>query len=348
MPLLSSDYRPSPWMRNGHISTIYAALLRRVPNPGQQRERLELEDGDFLDLDWSYASKVRSKSTQNSSHGSQNKHIRSDRGAKALVLIHGLEGNAQRPYMLGSAAVFQKAGFDVCSVNLRGCSGMPNRLYRSYHSGATEDLNAVLKHLGQTKGYEEIYLKGFSLGGNLILKFLGETWQTARYIRAAVAVSVPCDLHDSLQQLNMSKNQLYARRFLRNLKGKLRQKQRLFPDLISDAMIQKVRTLKDFDDLYTSQAHGFRDALDYYARCSSLEFLSGIRVPTLLLNAANDSFLGPSCYPEAMAQSQDNLFFESPVYGGHVGFHLGGGVYYNELRALEFIEGVKREEENDL
>ncbi len=323
MPVLPSDYTPPVWLRNGHLSTIYSALLRRVPDPGQQRERLELEDGDFLDLDWSYSEQ---------------------RGMRVLVLVHGLEGNAQRPYMLGSAAIFQKAGFDVCAVNLRGCSGVPNRLYRSYHSGATEDLDAVLQHVMHQRGYEEVFLKGFSLGGNLILKFLGEDWKTARHIRAGVAVSVPCDLHESLLELNKRKNHLYAQRFLRHLRGKLRQKQQLFPTRVSDAMIREVRTLKDFDDRYTSQAHGFRDALDYYARCSSLDFLHNIRVPTLLLNAANDSFLGPKCYPEEQARDQEHLFFEAPVFGGHVGFHLAGGVYYNELRALEFILGTIRKQ----
>lgn len=316
MPLLTSEYRPLPLMRLGHVSTIYSALLRRVQNPGQQRQRLELPDGDFLDLDWSFAG---------------------DSGKRVLVLLHGLEGNAQRPYMLGSAAVFQRAGYDVCAVNFRGCSGVPNRLFRSYHSGATEDLDTVLRHLLEDKGYREVCLKGFSLGGNLILKFLGEQWATADQVRAAVAVSVPCDLHDSLLRLGSRENGLYARRFLKHLKAKLRQKQRLFPERITDAMITGIRSLKDFDDAYTSQAHGFRDAVDYYTRCSSARFLAGIRTPTLLINAENDSFLGESCYPEAQAREHSNLYFEVPAYGGHVGFHQPGGVYYSERRALEFI-----------
>ena len=325
MPVVPSAYKPEIWMRNGHLSTIYSALLRRVPDPGQERERLELADGDFLDLDWSFASA---------------------RVKKVLVLIHGLEGNAQRPYMLGSAGLFQKAGFDICAVNLRGCSGVPNRLYRSYHSGVTEDLDAVVHHLVHQKNYQDIFLKGFSLGGNLILKFLGEHWESSAWVRAAVAVSVPCDLHDSLQQLNQPKNVLYARRFLRNLREKLREKQRLYPDRITDAMIRNVRSLKDFDDLYTSKAHGFEDALDYYEQCSSRPFLPAIRVPVLLLNAVNDSFLGPECYPSDQARRQENLFYEAPDYGGHVGFHLAGGIYYNERRGLEFIESVIREGED--
>ena len=175
MPLLSSSYRPEVFFRNGHLATIYSALMRKVEGPEQSRERITLPDGDFLDLDWSKADEPTEK---------------------VLVLLHGLEGNAQRPYMMGSARLFSGNGYDVCSVNLRGCSGEPNRLFRSYHSGATEDLEAVLDHILEKHPYRSIYLKGFSLGGNLILKFLGEYPQYSDRIAGAVAISVPCDLHD--------------------------------------------------------------------------------------------------------------------------------------------------------
>jgi predicted alpha/beta-fold hydrolase len=317
MPLTHSSYSPPLWMRNGHLATIYSALLRRVKNPGQERERLELADGDFLDLDWSFSENP---------------------GQKVLILLHGLEGNAQRPYMLGSAALFSESGYDVCAVNLRGCSGEPNRLYRSYHSGATEDLEAVVWHVRNTKKYPAIFLKGFSLGGNLILKFLGEGSDAAGLIRAAAAISVPCDLHDSLQQLQQPKNWMYAQRFLSHLKEKMREKQGRFPERLSEDLINRVQTLKDFDDLYTSQAHGFKDALDYYTRCSCKPFLPDIQVPSLLLNAANDSFLGPSCYPEALAKDHPNLLFEHTDYGGHVGYYASGPFYYSESRSLEFLQ----------
>ncbi len=301
--------------RNGHLSTIYSAVFRKVNAPVQQRERLELPDGDFLDLDWS----------------------RTESGSRrVVVLLHGLEGNAQRPYMLGSVRVFAKAGYDVCAVNLRGCSGEPNRLYRSYHSGATEDLKAVLDHLEKAYAYSHVFLKGFSLGGNLILKYLGEDPGAASRIRAAVTVSVPCNLHESLLQLNQARNSLYSQRFLTNLRAKLKAKQQLFPERITEQLIARVRTLKDFDDLYTSQAHGFEDALDYYRRCSSLPLLGNIRVPTLLINAENDSFLGPDCYPQQAGETNPHLFFERPEYGGHVGFYQPGNVYYNEARAIQF------------
>ena len=317
MPLLTSSYRPEVFFRNGHLATIYSALLRKVEGPEQFRERITLPDGDFLDLDWS-----RSESPTD----------------KVLVLLHGLEGNAQRPYMTGSAHIFSARGYDVCAVNLRGCSGVPNRLFRSYHSGATEDLDAVLRHVLKIRKYKRIYLKGFSLGGNLILKFLGEHPTYSDRIAGAAAISVPCDLHDSLQQLNKAKNWLYARRFLSTLREKVREKQKRFPDRITPAEVEKIRTLKDFDDYYTSRAHGFTDAIDYYTQCSSLRFLEGIRVPTLLLNARNDSFLGSRCYPIEACRNHSDIYFENPDYGGHVGFVGEGSYYYSEQRSLEFLD----------
>ena len=321
MPLVTPAYHPPAIWRSGHLSTIYSGLFRRLPDPGYRRERLELPDGDFLDLDWLEPQEIRKSGTRRDT----------------VVLVHGLEGDTRRPYMVGSAASLAREGYAVCAVNLRGCGGEPNRLYRSYHSGATEDLDAVVHHLATRQPEGRIYLKGFSLGGNLILKYLGEDSVRARQIRAAAAISVPIDLRDSLLQLQQLKNRLYARRFLRNLREKIRQKHRLFPDRISQESIRRIRSLKDFDDVYTSRAHGFVDALDYYARCSSLQVLANIRVPTLLLNARNDSFLGPACYPGALAEQHPCLYFEAPAHGGHVGFILPGGSYYNELRTIRFF-----------
>src|SRR5690606_8000165 len=175
MPLIASTYDPPLFFRNGHLSTIYAGILRRVDPPARTRERIALGDGDFLDLDW-YGEK--------------------DPGRKLIVLLHGLEGDAGRPYITGSAKLLVEHGFHCCALNLRGCSGEPNRLFRAYHSGATEDLREVLLHILNTTDYDRIYLKGFSLGGNLVLKYLGEQPQLPKQIRAAVAVSVPCDLKD--------------------------------------------------------------------------------------------------------------------------------------------------------
>lgn len=258
-----------------------------------------LSDGDFLDLDWS------DSVTQTQ---------------KLVILLHGLEGDAQRPYITGSAKILNQNGYDTCAVNYRGCSGEPNVKYRSYHSGATEDLIEVLNHILNTKNYSEIYLKGFSLGGNLLLKYLGEGNDVPKEIKGAVAVSVPCNLHDSCKQLLSIKNIMYAIKFKGNLLDKLRQKQHMFPNKISDNDIKSIKTLKDFDDIYTSQAHGFEDALDYYKKSSSLQFLPHIQVPSLIINAKDDSFLGPECYPVKETDRNTKLFLEMPSYGGHVGF----------------------------
>lgn len=317
MPVLESPYRCNYLFQNGHLSTIYAGAVRKVTGVTQHRERISLPDGDFLDLDWSYAPQT---------------------GQQLVLLLHGLEGNAQRAYMLGAAKALNQAGFDVCAMNFRGCSGTPNRKYRSYHSGATEDLIAVITHVMGTTNYKDIYLKGFSLGGNLILKYLGEGNAIPTSIKGAVTISVPCQLANSLEALLSSKNMLYAARFKKNLILKLRAKQALFPDLIPPDAFARIRTLKDFDDIYTSKAHGFKDAMDYYAQCSSLQFLPNIQVPTLIINAKNDSFLGAECYPVAQAAHHAKLSLEMPQHGGHVGFYGAKNQTYTECRAVQFFK----------
>ncbi|WP_222982179.1 YheT family hydrolase [Flagellimonas meishanensis] len=319
MPLVAAAYRPPIFFRNGHFATIYSGLIRSIGDVTQKRERITLADGDFLDLDWS-----ESKNLSN----------------KLVILLHGLEGNAQRPYITGSAKMFNLNGFDACAVNYRGCSGVPNLKYRSYHSGATEDLVEVIDHILNTKNYSQIFLKGFSLGGNLALKYLGEGNKIPKEIKGAVAVSVPCSLRNSCEQLLMPKNILYAKRFKKHLIAKLKEKQEIFPDLITDGDIKKIRTLKDFDDIYTSKAHDFKDALDYYEKCSSLQFLSSVTIPSLIINAKDDSFLGAACYPSKEAQANPNLFLEIPSYGGHVGFWGAKNISYTEKRALEFFGSI--------
>ena len=319
MPQIASNYKPPLFFRNGHLATIYSGIIRSVNGVVQKRERLILSDGDFLDLDWSEAT----QSTQ-----------------KLVILLHGLEGDGQRPYITGSAKILNQNGYDACAVNYRGCSGEPNRLYRSYHSGVTEDLIEVINHILNTRNYGEIYLKGFSLGGNLLLKYLGEGNQIPKEMKGAVAVSVPCSLHNSCTQLLSPKNVLYAQRFKKNLLDKLRQKQQLFPERITNADIKKIKTLKDFDDIYTSRAHHFKDALDYYEQCSSLQFLPNINVPSLIINAKDDSFLGPECYPFEEVDRNHNLYLEMPNYGGHVGFWGKKNITYTEKRALDFFESL--------
>ncbi|CAM4121651.1 YheT family hydrolase [Zobellia nedashkovskayae] len=319
MPVLASDYNPTFIFKNGHLSTVYSGLFRRIEGLEQQRERLELADGDFIDLDWSY-SKTKSE--------------------KVVILLHGLEGNAQRPYITGSAKAFNVVGIDACAVNFRGCSGETNRLFRSYHSGATEDLDAVVQSILKKKKYTEIYIKGVSLGGNMAMKYAGEERVLAPEIKAVIGVSVPCDLHSSLKELMSTKNYLYSKRFKKHLVEKLYPKQKIFPDNISLSDISSIRTLKDFDDIYTSRAHGFKNALDYYEKCSCRQFLSNIKIPSLIINAKNDSFLGEECYPYSEAEKNPNLYLRVPEFGGHVGFIAPSNIYYSEKTAIKFIQDM--------
>lgn len=317
MPIITSNYKPNFLFKSGQFSTIYSGIFRRVNGVIQERERITLEDQDFIDLDWSFTSQKTNK---------------------LIIILHGLEGNAQRPYMVATAKLFNQNNIDAVCVNFRGCSGEQNVKYRSYHSGATNDLDEVIQYIISTKHYSEIYIKGFSLGGNVTLKYLGEHRTIPSQIKAAIAISVPCDLYGSCLELHTFKNILYADRFKKHLIGRLRSKQKLFPNTISLDEINKIKTLKDFDDVYTSKAHGFKDARDYYEKSSSLQFLSNIKIPSLIINALDDTFLSPECFPVKEAKNNSNLFLEMPKFGGHVGFFDRKNIYYNEKRALEFIQ----------
>ncbi|MEP5339558.1 MAG: alpha/beta fold hydrolase [Algibacter sp.] len=315
MPIIESTYKPSFFFKKSFVSTVYSGLIRKIELK-QERERMTLRDGDFLDLDWSFA---EAKSN------------------KLIIILHGLEGNGQRPYMTGPAKFFNKNNVDAVCVNFRGCSGEDNLKYRSYHSGATDDLEDVIHHILDTKHYTDIYFHGISLGANVVCKYLGERDVLPSEIKAAVVVSVPCDLHGSCIALHTLKNRLYAIRFLKHLKSKLKNKVEKFPNELPADSYDSINNLKQFDNIYTSKAHGFTDALDYYTQSSCRQFLPNIKIPTLMINALNDSFLSPECYPVKEAKFNANLYLEMPNYGGHVGFVVKGNVYYNEKRALEFV-----------
>lgn len=317
MPLVKSAYKPPLLFKSGHFSTIYASKLRVAPSVQQSRERIQLKDGDFLDIDWSYS--------KNKSH-------------QLAILIHGLEGNAQRPYMKGVASHLNKNCWDTVAINLRGCSGEPNRLFRSYTAGATEDLEDVLHHILKSYNYTNIILNGFSLGGNLILKYLGERSFIPQEIKKAIVVSTPLMLDQSLEELNKFSNSIYARYFLKSLRKKIKEKAAMFPNEISENKWKEIKSLLDFDMVYTSKAHGFKDAYDYYRKNSSLQFLPDIKIPVLILNAQNDSFLSQACLPYKFAENHKYIYLETPKYGGHVGFFDKNNLYYNEKRTLDFIK----------
>lgn len=263
------------------------------------------------------------------------------RVGKALAVIcHGLEGCADRAYMLGMARACNRRGLDAVAYNYRGCSGEMNREKRFYNAGATDDLAAVLSHIRTVHHYEAIFLIGFSLGANLVLKYTGELGQDIPAdIRGTVAVSAPCDLCSSSTELHHAKNRLYHQRFLKMLREKIRQKSAIYPELL-DTDLSSIHTLKAFDDSFTAPLGGFKDAADYWKSCSCRQFLPFIRIPALILNAADDPILGPECFPYDEAQTNEYLYLEVPRWGGHVGFieHAGQPEYWHEKRTLEFIQ----------
>lgn len=235
------------------------------------------------------------------------------------------------------AKAFYDKKFDVLTWNYRGCSGEINKSLGFYHSGATHDLATVIDHV-VSLGYAEINLIGFSLGGNLTLKYLGEDRIRPDQLSKAVAFSVPLDLHTSCVKISQPSNWIYSQRFLRSLRKKVIGKANIMKQLDATPL-SKVKTLHEFDDLFTGPIHGFKNALDYYTQSSSLRFLANISIPTLVINAKNDPFLSPECYPHDLLKNHPFVKFESPDEGGHVGFSQfsKNGLYWSEERALEFL-----------
>lgn len=317
MPLVpSSSYRPPWWMCGGHMQTIIPALFRKAPRVTDRQERLELADGDFLDLEWGGESRER-----------------------LAILCHGLEADAGAAYIQSMAQALVNDGWAVLAWNYRGCSGEMNRLPRFYHSGASEDLSEVIAHALAVHPAQKIDLVGFSLGGNMILKFLGERGDVPVRVHRAVTFSVPCDLACSSVTLESFWNRsVYMRRFIRSLAGKVHSKHAMFPEHFDLSQLDGARTFRDFDDRFTAPLHGFRDAEDYWKRSSSRQFLGAITVPSLLVNAANDPFLGPGCYPRPEAEASSCFHLEVPASGGHVGFSgISKSLGWAERRAMKFL-----------
>jgi len=317
MPIITqSTYRAPAWLPGGHLQTIHPVLFRNVPVVTERKERLELDDGDFLDLEWA-------------GNGSE----------KLAIISHGLEGCSQAKYVQGMAAALLKRGWDVLVWSFRGCGDEPNRLPSFYHSGKTEDLELVIRHAIAIHSPKRIDLIGFSLGGNLTLKYIGErgTEIDSRIVRAAV-FSAPCELACCSAKLSEWQNRIYMERFLKTLRAKVKEKDRRFPGELDIAGVDRMRTFAEFDDRFTAPLHGFDGAEDYWKRSSSRQFLKHIAIPTLLVSAANDPILGPACYPSADAQESQHFFLEVPKAGGHVGFYAPGE-YWSETRAAEFLSG---------
>ena len=312
-----STYEPSTLFKNGHINTMYRAGFGDS-NANFNRQRVELSDGDFIDLDFSL---VGSK--------------------KIAVLIHGLEGSSTSTYIVSLTKVLNENGYDTAAINLRGCSGEPNRLLCCYHSGKTEDVDEVIQFIQKSYNYKEINLIGFSLGGNLTLKYIGEA--SRPHINSAVAISVPCDLSTTAVQMNKLSNMIYLKAFLKTLKEKAFQKLQQFPDsFLTEEGIKKVQNFEDFDNFYTAPANGFTDAKDYWQKASCKQFIPAIKTNTLLINALDDPFLTTDSFPVKEAMENTYFHLETPKYGGHVGFvtYLNiKKVLWCEQRVLQFLKG---------
>lgn len=318
--LLLPPYRPPIFLSNGHVQSIIPTLFRRIPPPRYERERLTLPDGDFVDVDWARGG-----------------------NARIAILSHGLGGHSRRWYMNGMARALASIGWDVLAWNFRGCSGEPNALPKFTHNGSSDDLAAVIEGVRRRGCYGHIALVGFSMGGNITLLYLGRTGQSVPSdICGAVAFSVPCDLHGASEAISRPTNRLYMRRFLRQLRRHVRVMSARFPDVISLDNYQSIRDFRDFDDRYTAPLHGFRDAIDYWDRSSSRPVIPDIARPTWIVNAKNDPFLSPSCFPIEEAAANPMVRLVTPESGGHCGFMAFNrrGRYWSEEIACRALEAA--------
>ncbi|GAB4007470.1 alpha/beta fold hydrolase [Spirosoma migulaei] len=319
MPLIHSTYPgPPAYQYNGHLQTVIPSLTRKVTGVTYERERLTLADGDFVDLDWIDTSRNR-----------------------LVVLTHGLEGDSSRQYILGTAKLFAQHGYDVLAWNCRSCSGEMNRAFRLYNHGEIGDLGEVINHALHTKHYNDVALVGYSMGGNIMLKYLGvHGKQLPDVIKRGVAISAPTDLGASAVLLDRPANRFYRNRFMKKLITKLSQKATLFPGRLDMTQLQYVKKWRDFDEFFSAPVNNYADADDFYTQASAVNFMPDITVPTLLLNAQNDPLLSPECSPAWLAEHHASIFLETPRVGGHVGFQLARDIYtYAERRALSFTRG---------
>jgi predicted alpha/beta-fold hydrolase len=317
MPVIDSKYRHPRLLKNPHLHTLMSAVLRKRPEVAYLRERLELPDGDFIDLDWSV------KDTR-----------------RLVILTHGMEGSSKSKYILHTVQAINNAGVSALAWNMRGCSGEINRKLHFYHSGKTEDLAAVVDH-ARRRGFRNIYLVGFSLGGNLTLLYLARAAQNIRReIQRAVAICAPVDLVSSEYQIERKENRIYLKRFLRDFHRKFERKRAIRKIYIDTQQFhRRIRTLAQLDAHYTAPWNGFKNEKEYYRSASSLPLLKQIRIPTLLLNPKDDTFLSDNCYPVAEAQNSKLFHLEMPKTGGHCAMLTDYRLResYMERRIVEFL-----------
>lgn len=310
------NFKPAWWLTNPHCQTLWSVFCRRIKNLSLRRERIELVDGDFIDLDW----------------------VGGGNGPVVLIL-HGLEGSVQSPYAQGMLQAIVQQGWRGVCMHFRSCSGERNRLPRAYHSGETQDIAEVISKLQQREPVTSFAAIGFSLGGNVLLKWLGEMGERSPLV-AAIAISVPFELGKAAVRINCGFSRVYQWRLLYSLCKKIKWKFQQQPAPFIMPLLRKIRTLCDFDDQVTAPLHGFADGADYYAKSSSRQYLQRIKVPTLLLQAKDDPLVGNNSLPEQHEMSAQ-VKLELSEKGGHVGFVSGNFpwkiCYWLEQRAPVFL-----------
>ncbi|KGK81195.1 alpha/beta hydrolase [Stutzerimonas degradans] len=322
-------FQPAWWLPGPHLQTLWNPFLRSAPALARRRERLWLADGDFIDLDW---------------HGPH------DAAAPLVLVLHGLTGSSSSLYVLGLQQQLAARGWASVAINWRGCSGEPNLLPRAYHSGASDDLGEVIAHLQASRPLAPLHAVGYSLGGNVLLKYLGESGVSSP-LRKAVAVSVPFRLDQCADRIGLGFSRLYQAHFMKAMVAYVKDKQRLFRErdlqqhlatLSGLGTLDGMRTFWDFDGRITAPLHGYRDAQDYYRRASSRYFLPDIAIPTLLIQAADDPFVFRHSVPESSELSPTTTL-ELHAHGGHVGFIEGTPRrprYYLERRIPQWLADV--------
>ena len=322
--MTSPPFQRAAWLPGPHLGTVYASVARPLPRPRFRRERWDLPDGDFVDVD---------------------RLEGAGRGAPVLVISHGLEGSSRAAYVRGLAAAAARRGLSVAAWNFRGCSGEPNRLLRQYHSGETGDLGAVVDRLSAEDPGRPIALAGFSLGGNQLVKWLGERGDDLpAAVRSAVAISVPFDLALCAIALDGPGfwPWIYRERFLRRLRHKALRKAADHPGRIDAAAVRRTTTFSGYDGLVTAPLHGFESAEDYWTRSSSAQFIAGVRRPLLLLSADDDPLVPARALPVEAAGRNPAVTLEVTSGGGHVAFVSGAPWrpgFWAEERAMDFLAG---------
>lgn len=322
---LLESYRAPKWLPGGNAQTIFPYFINLSPIISYRRERWEMDDGDFIDIDW----------------------LEGESDKPLVIMLHGLEGSSQSHYALSLMNLLQMLRWRGAVVHFRGCSGYSNRLPRAYHAGDSMEIDRMLRHIAHRNDSHEwntpCYAVGVSLGGNALLKWLGEQGaQAARQIAGVVAVSVPLDLAAAGKVLDSGFNRVYTHHFLTTLKRKALEKNRQFPGLLNARAVAACRSLYEFDNLVTAPLHGFRDTDDYWRQSSSKPWLGSVQVPTLLINARNDPFLPESVLPQK-SEVSSFVSLEFPQQGGHVGFIQGafpGKLDWLPQRIIEFFSSL--------